>query len=416
MAATKLDKPKQILFKSLGVDPGSIKKVDTIDELLKKPPLMVLGQVRDEISMSMDNHPVKLKKGTVLAMPLSTFMNIRKTSKDKRTVMKPYRTPFHKVFKRYRGQDLSYKRLLVWRGGGFGDLVFMSPLIKHIKRLYPTCQITTASYYRFLPIYADYPQGLVDRVLPVPFSAKFLYENDYHLTFEGAVERCREAEHTNVYDLLAKVSGLDIDMADDFYNLELCPNQNILKEIKNVLPENYVIVQMRASSPIRMLPQEKWVKIIKGITDLGKKVVFIDRPNMSYYYNAFIKANDLDKDKVRNMCSTSASINHATAIISQSDGIIGVDSAFTHMGNALKKPVLGIYASFKGWLRMKYYKNADWVEPTRQICEKQPCFYHNEEKFKCPAIQKGKTPFCFNSIDEEEVIEKFKKLLENNNV
>jgi len=61
-------------------------------------------------------------------------------------------------------------------------------------------------------------------------------------------------------------------------------------------------------------------------------------------YNAFIKAYNLDKDKVKNLCGLSESINHATAIISKSDGVVGVDSAYTHMGNALKKPVVGIYA------------------------------------------------------------------------
>lgn len=409
----QLPKNKENLFKNLGVNHNNVKKVNTVEDLLKEPPLMVLGQVRDNIQMNMDKQPVKLKKGTVLTMPLSTFLEIRKTHETKRTVLKPFRTKFSQIFKRYRGQDLSYKRILIWRGGGFGDLCFIMPIIKKIKKLYPTCQITTASYSRFVPIYADYPPGLVDKIVPVPFSHKFLFNNHYHLTFEGAVERTREAEHLNVYDLLAKVAGLDIDMTDDDYKLELCPNPKILEHIKNVLPDNYVVFQIRASSPIRMMSHQKWAKIIKGINDLGKKVVFIDRPNMSHYYKAIIENNNLDKDKVFNMSGISENINFATAIISKSDGVIGVDSAFTHMGSALNKPVVGIYASFRGHLRMKYYKNAEWVEPTEKRCEKQPCFYHGNEKMKCPAITTGKHPFCFESINEEEVIEKFKRLLEN---
>lgn len=409
------DPTKLNLFKKLGVETKNIKKYQTIDELIKYPPLMTLGQVRQDVQMTLDNNPIKVKKGTVLAMPLSSYLSMKKTSGEKKkTILKPFRTTFDQIFKRYRGQDLTNKKILIWRGGGFGDLLFIQPIIKHLKRLYPSCEITIASYVRFLNIYGDYPDGLISHVLPVPFSHKFLLDNHYHLTFEGAIERCKEAETLNVYDLLAKVAGLKIDMTDDYYDLELIPNQKIVDEIKNLLPNNFVIIQMKASSPIRMMTDKKWVKIIEGLNAIGKKVVLIDKAERSSYYDNFIKANKLDPTMVKNCSGISKSINHAVAIMSFSDGVIGVDSSFTHMAAALKKPVVGIYASFLGENRMKYYKKAAWVEPTVKLCGKQPCFYHSEERFLCPTLYKRTTPCCFDNIDENEVVEKYKNLTETN--
>lgn len=409
-----MDEIRQIspsLLKNLGLDMSKLRKVQTIEELIKEPPLMVAAQVKHDIQMNTGSQPLNLKKGTSLIMPLSTFMNTKRTSDGRRATLKPYRHPFKTLFRRYRGQDLNYKRLLIWRGGGFGDLMFLQPIIKHIKRLYPTCQITTASYPRFIPIYADFPKDLITNVLPVPFSTKFLYDNHYHLTFEGAIERCIEAQNLNVYDLLSKVAGFEIDFTDDYYKLELSPNKKIMEKFKHNLPENFVVIQMRASSPIRMMSDDKWANIIRRIIDLGKKIMFLDRPDLNAYYLHFRDKYNLPKDKVYSRCNECVNINHGIAIMSKSDGIVAIDSAFTHIGVALNKPVVGIYGSFKGWLRMKYYKNADWVDTEDKVCKYQPCFFHHEEKFRCPSITNKKHPACLETINEDLVIEKVKKLI-----
>jgi ADP-heptose:LPS heptosyltransferase len=400
------------MLKNLGVDLKEINRnVDTIDKLVELTPLMVVGQVINDFKVVTGVEPMILKKNTNLVMPLGTYMQLRKTTKDGKKVLKPYRHPFSTIFRRYRGQDLTNKRLLVWRSGGYGDLMFLQPILKHIKRLYPSCQITTASSNRFVGIYADFPQGLISGVLPVPFSVKFLHDNHYHLTFEGAIERCKEARILNVYDLLSKVSGFDIDFTDDYYKLELKPTEKIVEKLKYIMPDNFVVIQMRASSPIRMMSDHKWANIIKRIIDLGKKVVFIDGSDKKQYYTNFIERFQLDNNKVYNMCSLCENINHGIAIIAKSDGVVAIDSAFTHIGVALNKPVIGIYGSFKGWLRMNYYKNSDWVDASTKACNLQPCFFHQEEKLKCPAYKERKLPYCLETIDEDLVIEKFKKLI-----
>jgi len=270
-----------------------------------------------------------------------------------------------------------------------------------------------ASFSRFLGILSDFPIGLIDKVLPVPFDYLHMCKNDWHIAFEGVIERCKEAEYVHAFDLMAKVAGLNIDHTLEEFKTELIPNKEILREIENSLPSNFVVAQLRASSPIRMMSEEKWARIIKRIIENGKKVVVIDRPEYNVFYSNFAKTYDLDSSKFFNLSGLSKTINHATAIISKSDGVIGVDSAFTHMGAALNKPVLGLYGAFLGKLRLGYYENADWVQ-SKPTCEKAPCFWHHEQKFACKSLLAGQSPECMECLDEDEIMDKFKRLFIKN--
>ena len=155
---------------------------------------------------------------------------------------------------------------------------------------------------------------------------------------------------------------------------------------------------------------EKWINIIKHLHKAGIFTAFLDRPERKQMYDELINVGNIDSQFCVNLCHLSSDIHHAVAIISQSDGVIGIDSSMIHIAAALKKPVLGIYAPFKGELRMKYYKTGDWVEPSSSKCSKFPCFFHSNQVRECPSLVMGNPPMCFDGINEEEVVEKFRKL------
>lgn len=405
-------------LKKLGIDPKILRKshVSTLDELLKDPPLMILSQVLHNAVLNVGGYQLNLKKKSVLAMPLGFFIDAKrdKNPGSRRKNFKEYRRPFTSFFNRYRGQNLNDKTLLIWRTGGIGDIIFTQPIVKYLKKTYSNCKILFATAPRFVPILFDWPNGLIDGAIMIPYSIKYLHESNYQLSFEGVIERCDESNYVNCYDLFSKTAGLDIDHSNKEFQPELIVNPTAMEEIekneKIKIPENFVVAQMRASNPIRMMSEEKWAGIIKRINELGKNVVFVDAPNISRVYDNFIDKYKLDKTKVFNLSELSKTINYAIAIISKSDGVIGIDSSFVHIGNALNKPVLGIYGSFKGELRMKYYKNAEWVE-SEKVCERQPCFLHQVNAYEnCSYIKERKAPICLDKINDDEIIEKFKKL------
>ncbi|MCK5020398.1 MAG: hypothetical protein KAS32_25405, partial [Candidatus Peribacteraceae bacterium] len=275
----QLQKNNAVLFKKFKLDINDYNKgpVEKTVDLKKMSPLLVTAQVAVNTTVhDQSGQSTPLRKGSVLVMPIGVFNQMKKESGgSKRKVLKPFRRPFVDFFNRFDGfdgQNLDNKSLLIIRGGGFGDLLFLQPLIKKLKEKHPTCKITLASYGRFLPIIVNWPKGLIDNIVPVPFAKEIMSAHDYHLVFEGLIERNKEAERENCFDLHSTMAGIDIDMKDDAYKLELETTEEIDKELDGKLPEDFVILQMRASSPIRMLKEEKWVEIINGLIEMGKTV------------------------------------------------------------------------------------------------------------------------------------------------
>ncbi|MCK5020538.1 MAG: hypothetical protein KAS32_26200, partial [Candidatus Peribacteraceae bacterium] len=144
-----------------------------------------------------------------------------------------------------------------------------------------------------------------------------------------------------------------------------------------------------------------------------KTVAILDRKQLATYYDAFIKKHELDTEKVINLSEHSATINHAITIIKKSSGVIGVDSAYVHIAEALGIKGVGIYSSFLGDLRVRYYKNIDFVQAKEGHCDKQPCFYHHEEASLCPSLKAKQEPACTIGIDIQEVLDKYKKLMDS---
>ncbi|MCK5018185.1 MAG: glycosyltransferase family 9 protein [Candidatus Peribacteraceae bacterium] len=408
-------KNTEVMMKRFKLDINDYNKgVNKTEDLKKVPPLLVTAQVAVNTTVhDQTGSGTPLRKGSVMVMPIGVFQQMKRESGgSKRKVLKPFRRPFTDFFNRYDGQNLDNKKLLIIRGGGFGDLMFLQPLVKKLKEQYPTCKITLASYGRFLPIVVNWPEGLLDNIVPVPFAKEIMQTHDYHLVFEGLIERNKEAERENCYDLHSTMAGVDIDMTDNKYKLELDVTKEIENEIKSKLPEDFVIIQLRASSPIRMMKEEKWVEIINGLVEMGKTVAILDRKQLKPYYDAFIKKHELDTEKVVNLSEYSSTINHAVAIISKASGVIGVDSAYVHIAEALGVKGVGIYSSFLGDLRVRYYENVDFVQAEEGHCDKQPCFYHHEAATLCPSIKAKQEPACSMGVNTQEVLDKYKKLIE----
>ena len=71
-------------------------------------------------------------------------------------------------YKKYEGQPLDDKRITVWRTGGAGDLLFLSPSLKKIKELYPKSDVTLATSARYINIFKHFPYVDHQGVLPIP--------------------------------------------------------------------------------------------------------------------------------------------------------------------------------------------------------------------------------------------------------
>lgn len=397
-------------IKDLGVDVKAVRKFKTIEELRKHVPNMVLGEAVDTFSFSI-NHgtPKPFPKGSKKVISMYVYKCLEYDPKTRKKQLKPSDITFRDAYRPYRGQDLNGKRLLVWRTGGIGDLLFIQPNLRWLKENFD-CEILFSCSPVYYPL-LDHWKGCFDKVVDFPIDFVNLDKTDYHITFEGVIERCEEAEYTNAYKLFSKW------MYTQPKKENLIPKLHPIKKedeaVKDILRDNkidpysYVVFQFRASSPIRTPSTELWKKIVYEVVDRGYKVIVTDSPRMTDKLDIMLH-RDFDskyRDKIFNFSSFSKTLSTSISLVNLSKMIVAPDSSFIHIAAGLNVPVLGIYGAFSGDVRMSTYKNVGWVEPpeNKEVCEYggRYCFSHGHTP--CKWTKKGKCVPCYDHIKTEDI-------------
>lgn len=395
-------------LQELGITENNIRIVNTIEDIKKNPPNMVVAECIRDIAFVQNRFKLqKMFKKTQYCMGLGIYTQLKYDDERKLKILKPGKFKFKNIYRPYSGQSLKNKTLLVWRTGGIGDLLFINPILRYLKEQYPTCRIKMACGPQYQPMVEMFEE--VDEVLDLPFPASVLFDADYHAIFEGVIERTREAEKTNAYFLFTKSMGLDIPPEKLVPKQK--PKQNLVEESKNTLAEwgieneKFVLLQPRASSPIRTPRYTIWEKIIEKIVDLGYKVVITDSPHQKEKLDQFILSMRV-KDHVFNYAGISKSLDYSIAMASLSEMVISTDSALIHIGASLGKKIFGLYGPFPAYIRMSTYTNCDYVEPKNCPCS--PCYIHGH--LPCKYAVNGVSS-CYDKIDLEECYVKIENLL-----
>ena len=400
----------------LGIDKlNSLRMVDNIDELKKYPQNIIIAEAIKDVEFVQNKFKKQnLKKKVKYVMGLGMFEQLHidpRNRKDK--ILKPSQIKFSVMYKPYQGQDLSDKTILVWRTGGIGDLLFIQPNLIYLKQKYPTCKIKFACGPQYQPMVALWP--CVDEILNLPFSFNHLMNSDYHVVFEGVIERTKQAEKENAYHLFTRWMGLNLP--DEL----LLPKQEPKKEnrelVENKISEwgfkgkDFILIQLKASSPIRTPSLDVWLKIVDKLLKEGNKIIITDAPHNSEMIEKFLLMVDqkyINKD-IFNFAPFSLSLDYSISLCSLAKIVVGTDSAMMHIAASVDVPLVGIYGPFPGEIRLSLYKNSDWVN-----CKKEcaPCFSHTQTPCK---NSKGGYSECYSNLDIEEFITKFRNLLNKKN-
>jgi len=395
-------------LKDLGLFEGNVKIFNTVEEIKNNPPNIIVAECIRDVAFVQNRFKLqRMRKKTQYCMGLGVYAQLKHDEKRKLKVLRPGKFKFKNVYKPYNGQDLTNKSLLIWRTGGIGDLLFINPILRYLKKKYPTCKILFACGPQYQPMVDNFEN--VDRVLNLPFPASILFDTNYHAVFEGVIERTREAQKTNAFILFSRSLGLDIP-EEDLYPIQTAKSDRVdecKKTLKEwgILDKPFVLLQPRASSPIRTPRYSLWAKIINKIVNLGYKVVITDSPHQKDRINSFIKGL-MCQDSVFNYAGISKSLDYSIAMASLSEMCISTDSALIHIGASLGKKVFGLYGPFPAHIRMSTYKNCDYVEPKNCPCS--PCFIHGHLPCKYAV---GGVSSCYDKIDLNECFEKIENLL-----
>lgn len=389
------------ILRSFGLTKTNAVMVKELSELRDNPPNIVIATPSKSLKFIQNYFKEQeLIKNTPYVMGLGVFQQLFSDPRlGNKKFLKPATIKFKNVYRPYRGEELNNKTLLVFRTGGIGDLLFIQPNLRYLKEKYPTCKINFACGPQYQAMVKEWE--CVDRVLDLPFQYSDLKDADYHALFEGVIERCKKAENTNAYHLFTEWLGLNLP--DDKLlpkqnanpeKIEFCKNK--LKEW-NVEPNNFILMQLRASSPIRTPNPNLWINLIDKLTDKGVTVILTDSPKQADSIDEFIKQLK-NKDKVFNFCRYSLSLDYSIALVKLARLTVGTDSAMNHIAASLNTGCYGIYGPFPGSIRLSTYPYAKWVD-AKKFCA--PCYIHSQSA--CPQADRNGFSTCYDNLNLDEI-------------
>lgn len=399
------------VMRGLGIRKEDIKEVADLEELKEYPPNIVIAKAKKSLRFLQNNFKQQeLVKKNSYVMGLGVYQQLHADPRYGAKFLIPAKIKFKNVYRAYRGHDLTDKTLLVFRTGGIGDLLFIQPNLIYLKEKYPSCTIKFACGPQYQSMVETW--DCVDEVLDLPFKLKELNDADYHALFEGVIERCTLAHRENAYNLFSRWMGLDL--SDEL----LIPTQSAKPDkVKycyekldewGVVPGNFILTQLRASSPIRTPRPEFWANIINSLAERGHNILITDNPRQADHVDEFIKKyiKDQFKNRVFNFCRFSLSLDYSIALASIAQCVIATDSAMNHIAASLDVPCYGVYGPFPAHIRLTTYPKAKWIDATRKC---SPCFIHGHTP--CPeAKQDGFSP-CYDELDITKIVTEVEELI-----
>jgi ADP-heptose:LPS heptosyltransferase len=338
--------------------------------------------------------------GVPFLFPDAMALQLRETVFGRHIVGdEPFAPPCYRA---YAGQLLDGKRLLIVRHGGLGDLLFVTPLLRHFKKRYPTAHLTFAAAAQNLAALRGNPD--VDRLIAPPISRPYLDEFDYHLHFEGSMENSTDPA-VHAVDLFARLAGVTLD--DDNKRPVFHLQRSHQRRAKHLVHDLFgpardrplVAVQVAASAPIRTYPPAQLMQVLRMLSRDGAAVLLLGNQR------DWTHGSDRP-ERVYNLCGRFGDVLDAVAVMAQCDALVAPDSAFTHFAAALDVPTVALYGPFPGAVRTKHYPRCVTLEPPREACPtgQLPCMQHGH--LPCPAARRlgRRWSPCFDGIELERIV------------
>jgi len=395
------------VMRQMGIKKNQIIYTNNLDELKSFPPGIIIAEAVKTTGFIQNWFKrQELVKKRKYVMGLGVYQQLHKSQRDGKRILKPAPTKFINSYKPYNGQNLDGKTVLVFRTGGIGDLLFIQPNLRYLKSKYD-CYIKFACGPQYQAMLETW--SCIDELLDLPFEVKHLYQSDYHMLFEGVIERCKQAETTNAYNLFSKWLGLDLP--DNLLIPKQEPKEEMIDECMKILEgwnlqnDSFILMQLRASSPIRTPRPQFWLNIINELTDKGHNILLTDNPRQAENVETFIKETK-NPNKVFNFCKHSKSLDYSIAVTKLAKMTLTTDSAFSHISASLNIPCFGIFGPFPGYIRLKTYPKSVWVDAPKDCA---PCYIHSQQP--CPKADSDGFSPCYDNINIPDLIHSIEEFL-----
>jgi ADP-heptose:LPS heptosyltransferase len=324
--------------------------------------------------------------------------------------------------------DEGVKSVLIVRPGGFGDLLFMTPSLRELKRLKPELRISFASRMDCREVLQGNPD--VEGFFPYPVPQAVADTFDCVMSMADVLEYSEGSTNTHCVDLYAREFGVTLPDDGKRLRMELCEEERAA--IRSVFPRTWktrIAIQLNASSPVRIYPRTH--ELLNLIATDKTEVVCIGRRGQDILIDS-----ENPKLKIINTHGgrIPLSFRQSCALLTTCDVLIAPDSAMTHVADALDVPCVALYASFPASLRTAYAPKTVTVLPRPHLLQNPgkgadgkvlppitcaPCFHHSRKSVMpegCPGAkvdpktnQPGTNCLALAAITPQDVVEAVKE-------
>ncbi len=313
------------------------------------------------------------------------------------------------------------KRILLCRTGGIGDVIHTLPLVKYLRKKYPTSSIeylTSSSVAGLLEKYCPYISRVwrfdkknkrqnylnivnnsdgIDYFFNLHSSLSFYFANMLFFRakkyFQYKKDKSIHAviNFARTYDPFVSAFELEMKTLHEIEGSELLKKYN--------LKENKYICLVPGVGKVRIHRGwlfENWLSLTKKFLYLNPdiKVVFLggedERKNFENIFNIL-------RDRVVNLIGE-LSLPDTVEIISKSDKVISCDTGLLHIASALSKSVIGLYGPTLPERTGPF--TADYQVILAKDCKCSRGLW-DTKKCKLTKLPKG---FCMDSLTVDNVL------------
>jgi ADP-heptose:LPS heptosyltransferase len=297
-------------------------------------------------------------------------------------------------------------RILVIRVGGFGDLLFLTPIFRHIKTLIPGSHIAVSCYAGFAEILAHNPD--IAEIIPYPIPLATIETFDAVVPLENTVENEHDEHAVDRYfrefgfdpaTIPAESKRCIYHMTDSERTGALSAFPTRLDDKGTAIPR--LGVQAVASAMCRTYPHDQLAETCQALHARGWEIFFFGEPRTLQI---------AERDRVTNLTLRGLTFRQSAAVLATCDVVLAPDSALTHIAGALDLPCVALYGPFPWKLRTAYHPKTIALAGKGPCA---PCFHHvsGRQHFPSdgPCAKSGRCE-VLASIDSNRVASKISAL------
>lgn len=287
-------------------------------------------------------------------------------------------------------------RVLISRTGGFGDLLFCTPLVRSLQARGLDVSVSC------VPHYQDALAGVSVDFVPYPLTVEQVASYGRVIWLEGVVEFAADPS-VHAVDLIAQAAGEELTEGKHCSYRVAQENAEWAAQKYPRTSARRIGVQLAASAPSRTYPRELMMAALSELLRRGHEVYLFGRPRE-------IQINT-PHPRLINTSAESPSFAQSCAVLASCDAVLAPDSALCHVAGALDIPTVALYGPFSWRARTAY---APSVRALSGALACAPCAWHGRGGAFPPGGPCAKTGRCeaLATITPDRIVRELERALE----